>query len=180
MSRIGKQAVSVPDGVTVTVSPENVVTVKGPKGQLSQKMDPAITLSQEDGKLTLNRRNDSKQNRAYHGLYRSLLANMVTGVTAGFKKELIIESEEGFRAEMAGGKLVLNVGYSHTVEIEPPEGITFETPKRTQIIVSGIDRQRVGQAAANIRAVRPPEPYKGKGIRYVDEHVRRKEGKTSS
>ena len=180
MSRIGKQAVSVPGGVTVTVSPENVVTVKGPKGQLSQKMDSAITLNQEDGKLTLTRRNDSKQNRAYHGLYRSLLANMVTGVTEGFKKELAIESEEGLRAEMAGGKLVLNVGFSHPVEIEAPEGVTFETPKRTQIIVAGIDRQRVGQAAADIRAVRPPEPYKGKGIRYADEHVRRKEGKTSS
>jgi len=180
MSRIGKLPVSVPAGVTVTVSQENVVTVKGPKGQLSQKMNPAITLTQEDGKLTLTRENDTKQNRAYHGLYRSLVDNMVTGVTAGFKKELSIESQEGYRAEISGKKLVLNVGYSHPGEVEPPEGITFETPKRTQIIVSGIDRQQVGQVAANIRAVRPPEPYKGKGIRYVGEYVRRKEGKTAT
>lgn len=180
MSRIGKLPVGVPAGVTVTVSPENVVTVKGPKGQLSQKLDPTITLQQEKGRLVLSRSSDSKQNRAYHGLYRALVANMVTGVTAGFKKELAIESQEGFRAEMSGKKLVLNVGFSHPVEITPPEGITLEAPKRTQIIVSGIDSQKVGQVAANIRAVRPPEPYKGKGIRYEGEHVRRKEGKTAT
>jgi large subunit ribosomal protein L6 len=180
MSRIGKLPVSIPTGVTVTVSPENVVTVKGPRGQLSQKVDPAIEIRQEGGKLMLARRNDSKQSRAYHGLYRSLVENMVVGVTEGFKKELSIVSEEGYRAEMSGKKLVLNVGYSHPVEMEAPEGIAFEAPKRTQIIVSGIDRQKVGQVAADIRAVRPPEPYKGKGIRYEGEHVRRKEGKTSS
>lgn len=179
MSRIGKLPVSLPAGVTVTVSDDNLVTVKGPKGVLSQKVYPAISLVQEEGKLTLTRKDDSKQNRAYHGLYRALVSNMVVGVTTGFKKELAIVSEEGFRAELSGKKLVLNVGYSHPVEMDPPEGITFETPKRTQIIVSGIDRQVVGQVAADVRAVRPPEPYKGKGIRYAGEHVRRKEGKTA-
>jgi large subunit ribosomal protein L6 len=172
--------VDIPAGVTITVSDEHIVTVKGPKGQLSQQIAPSITLCQEDGKLTVSRADDSGKNRALHGLYRALIHNMVVGVTTGFKKELSIVSEEGYRAELSGKKLVLNVGYSHPVEIEPPVGITFELPSRTQIAVAGIDRQQVGQVAANIRAVRPPEPYKGKGIRYMGENVRRKEGKTSS
>lgn len=178
MSRIGKSPVKLPSGVTVTVA-DGVVTVKGPKGQLSQAVDPAITVKQEGDQIILERASESGRHRALHGLYRALINNMVVGVTAGFTKELNIVSEEGYRAELSGKKLVLNVGYTHSVEIEPPQGITFTVNNRTQIIVGGIDRQLVGQVAANIRAVRPPEPYKGKGIRYADEHVRRKEGKTS-
>lgn len=179
MSRIGKLPITIPAGVTVTVSKDNEVTVKGAKGTLSQKVNSNITLEQKDGTITLSRPNDKRENRSLHGLYRSLIANMVTGVSEGFSKELQIVGT-GYRAQAQGTKLTLNVGYSHPVEIMAPEGITFETPSNTQIFVRGISNQVVGQIAANIRAVRKPEPYLGKGIRYADEYVRRKEGKAAT
>ncbi len=179
MSRIGKLPITIPAGVTVTVSKDNEVTVKGAKGTLSQKVNSNITVEQKDGTVTLSRPNDKRENRSLHGLYRSLLANMVTGVSEGFSKELQIVGT-GYRAQAQGTKLTLNVGYSHPVEIMAPEGITFETPSNTQIFVRGINNQVVGQIAANIRAVRKPEPYLGKGIRYADEYVRRKEGKAAT
>ena len=177
MSRIGKLPVSIPGGVTITVDEGNLVTVKGPKGTLSQKLSPEMKIEEQDGVMHVTRPSDDKQHRALHGLTRSLLHNMVVGTTDGFKKNLEIVGV-GYRAQMNGKKLVLNVGYSHPVEFDAPEGITFETPAPNKIVVSGIDKQQVGQMAADIRAVRSPEPYKGKGIRYENEHVRRKEGKT--
>lgn len=177
MSRIGKLPVSILSGVTITVGDDNTVTVKGPKGELSEKISHEMILEQENGVLTVKRPSDAKHHRALHGLSRTLINNMVVGVTSGFTKKLEIVGV-GYRAQKQGNKLVLNVGYSHPVEFEEPEGISFEVPGPNQVIVSGIDKQKVGQIAANIRAVREPEPYKGKGIRYENEYVRRKEGKT--
>ncbi len=177
MSRIGKLPVSIPGGVTITVGEDNLVTVKGPKGTLSERISPEMKLEQDAGVLNVTRPSDSKLHRSLHGLSRTLVNNMVVGTTTGFEKKLEIVGV-GYRAQMQGTKLVLNVGYSHPVEIEPPEGLSFEVPAPTKITVKGMSKQRVGQMAADIRAVRSPEPYKGKGIRYENEHVRRKEGKT--
>lgn len=177
MSRIGKLPVSIPGGVTITVDEGNVVTVKGPKGSLTQTLSPEMKIEEENGVVHVSRPSDDKKHRALHGLTRSLLHNMVVGTTEGFAKNLEIVGV-GYRAQLSGKNLVLNVGYSHPVEITPPEGITFEVPAPTKIFVKGIDKQVVGQVAADIRAVRSPEPYKGKGIRYENEVVRRKEGKT--
>ena len=177
MSRIGKLPISIPGGVTITVDEANLVTVKGPKGVLSTKVSQDMQIEQKDGVVTIARPSDDKRHRALHGLTRTLVNNMVVGTTDGFEKKLEIVGV-GYRAQMQGEKLVLNVGYSHPVEFAPPEGIAFETPAVNRITVKGIDKQRVGQIAADIRKVRPPEPYKGKGIRYQGEQVRRKEGKT--
>ena len=177
MSRIGKLPISVPGGVTITVDDGNTVTVKGPKGTLTEKISPDMMIEQDNGVLHVKRPSDDKQHRALHGLTRSLIHNMVVGVTEGFAKNLEIEGV-GYRAQLQGSKLVLNMGYSHPVEFEAPEGISFEVPAPTRITVKGISKQQVGQMAADIRAVREPEPYKGKGIRYAGEYVRRKEGKT--
>ena len=175
MSRVGYTPISVPDGVDVTVATDGV-TVKGPKGSLTRRFDDRITVVVEDGVVKLSRRDDERESRALHGLSRALLANMVVGVAEGYRKELRTEGV-GYRANLQGRRLELQVGFSHPVHIEAPEGITFEVPEQTRIIVSGIDKQKVGQIAAEIRQVRPPEPYKGKGIRYVGEYVRRKAGK---
>ncbi len=177
MSRIGKLPITVPAGVTVTVSQDNTVTVKGPKGQLSQWVNRDITVKQEGEILTLLRPTDSKPHKAMHGLYRSLVNNMVVGVTEGYAKTLELVGT-GYRAQAEGKKLTLNVGYSHPVVFEAPESVTFETPAPTKIVVKGIDKQQVGSLAADIRAVREPEPYLGKGIKYETERIRRKEGKT--
>ncbi|MEE8456520.1 MAG: 50S ribosomal protein L6 [Acidimicrobiia bacterium] len=175
MSRIGSSPISLPSGVEVKVNGDTVV-VKGPKGSLTQAVNSAITVVVDDGTVTVSRRDDERQNRALHGLTRALINNMVIGVSEGYTKELTAVGV-GYRASLKGNTLELLVGFSHPVNIETPEGITIDVPEPTKIIVSGIDKQKVGQVAANIRAVRPPEPYKGKGIRYVDEHVRRKAGK---
>ena len=177
MSRIGKLPISVPGGVTITVDDGNTVTVKGPKGTLTEKISPDMMIEQDNGVLHVKRPSDDKQHRALHGLTRSLIHNMVVGVTEGFAKNLEIEGV-GYRAQLQGSKLVLNMGYSHPVEFEAPEGISFEVPAPNRITVKGISKQQVGQMAADIRAVREPEPYKGKGILYAGEYVRRKEGKT--
>lgn len=179
MSRIGRTPVTVPAGVTVTIADGNVVTVKGPKGTLTQTFSPILTIEQKDGVLTVTRPNDLKESRSLHGLTRSLLHNMVVGVTDGFKKELEINGI-GYRAAKQGKQVVLNVGFSHQVFVDEIEGITLDVPQPNQIIVSGCDKQKVGQFAAEVRAIRPPEPYKGKGIKYVDEVIRRKEGKTGA
>jgi large subunit ribosomal protein L6 len=165
----------MPSGVETSVDGDTV-TVKGPKGTLTRVVHPRVSVSVEDGVITVARDSEERESRAMHGLTRSLIANMVTGVSAGYSKELKAVGV-GYRAALKGTTLELQVGFSHPVTIEAPEGITFEVPEPTKIIVSGIDKQLVGQVAANVRAVRPPEPYKGKGIRYVDEHVRRKAGK---
>jgi len=175
MSRIGKTPVTLPSGVEVKVD-GRVVDVKGPKGSLSYTANEGISVSVDDGVVTVNRADDERSTRALHGLTRSLISNMVVGVSEGYSKELTAVGV-GYRAALKGKQLELQVGFSHPVNIDAPEGITFEVPEPTKIIVIGIDKQMVGQVAANIRAVRPPEPYKGKGIRYVDEHVRRKAGK---
>ena len=177
MSRIGKLPVNIPAGVTITVDEANVVTVKGPKGELSEQMPRDMVIEQENGVLTVKRPSDDKNHRALHGLTRSLINNMVVGTTAGFTKNLEIVGV-GYRAQMQGEKLVLNLGYSHPIEFDKIDGIKFETPTPNKIVISGIDKQKVGQVAADVRAVRKPEPYKGKGIRYENEYVRRKEGKT--
>ncbi len=177
MSRIGKLPITVPAGVTVTVSQDNTVTVKGPKGVLSQWVNRDITVQQEGNVLTLQRPTDSKPHKAMHGLYRSLVHNMVVGVTDGFSKSLELVGT-GYRAAAEGKKLTLNVGYSHPVVFDAPENVTFETPNPNKIVVKGIDKQQVGSLAADIRAVREPEPYLGKGIKYDTERIRRKEGKT--
>ena len=179
MSRIGKMPVAIPAGVEVTLGKDNLVTVKGPKGTLSQQMHPAITLKQEGAEILVSRPNDEKENRALHGLTRALLHNMVVGVTDGFKKELEINGV-GYRAAKEGNKLVLTIGYSHTVEVPEIDGISIEVPQPNQIVISGCDKQKVGQFAAEVREKRPPEPYKGKGIKYVDEVIRRKVGKTGA
>jgi len=178
MSRIGKAPIELPSGVELATE-GNVVVVKGPKGSLSQEIDPRVSLSIDDGVVSVVRSNDDREVRALHGLYRALIANMVIGVSTGYSKELQAVGV-GYRGALKGNTLELQVGYSHPVAIEAPEGITFEVPEPTKFIISGIDKQLVGQVAANIRAVRPPEPYKGKGIRYVDEYVRRKAGKAGA
>jgi len=176
MSRIGKSPVAVPAGVDVTVS-AGTITVKGPKGTLSRSLPAAITVNQADGELTFSRPDDERDNRALHGLVRSLVNNMVIGVTDGFKKELEIVGV-GYRAEAQGPNAIrLALGFSHPVNVKAPEGITFEVPAPTQVVVSGIDKEVVGQVAANIRSIRKPEPYKGKGVRYQGERVLRKAGK---
>ncbi len=175
MSRVGSTPITVPSGVEVTVT-DGVVEVNGPKGDLSQTIDPRITISVDDGVVTLTRSDEERQSRALHGLSRALVNNMVIGVTEGYAKELQAVGV-GYRAILRGSTLELQVGFSHPVTIEAPDGIEFEVPEPTRIFVRGIDKQLVGQVAADIRAVRPPEPYKGKGIRYVDEYVRRKAGK---
>ncbi|MDL2205930.1 50S ribosomal protein L6 [Eubacteriales bacterium OttesenSCG-928-N13] len=176
MSRIGKLPINVPGGVTVTISDDNVVAVKGPKGALSQKVNKDITFTRDGDVLTANRPSDSKPHKSMHGLYRTLVNNMVVGVTTGFQKVLLMEGV-GYRAAVEGNKLTLSVGYSHPVVFEAPKDCAFETPAPTRIIVKGIDKQVVGALAADIRATRKPEPYLGKGIRYENEHIRRKEGK---
>jgi large subunit ribosomal protein L6 len=175
MSRSGKRPIGVPAGVIVSVDPGRV-TVSGPKGELRQQVPARMQIAQEDGTVTVTRPTERGEDRALHGLTRTLIANMVEGVTNGFEKRLEIQGV-GYRAALSGSNLELQVGYSHPVRITPREGISFEVPVPTQIVVRGIDKQIVGQTAAEIRKVRPPEPYKGKGIRYEGEHVRRKVGK---
>jgi large subunit ribosomal protein L6 len=175
MSRIGKRPIEIPAGVTVMVDPGRV-TVHGPKGELRQQVPSRMLIKLEDGTLTVARPTERGEDRSLHGLTRTLIANMVEGVTAGFEKKLEIQGV-GYRATLAGTNLELAVGYSHSVRIQPREGISFEVPVPTQVVVRGIDKQLVGQTAAEIRKVRPPEPYKGKGIRYEGEFVRRKVGK---
>ena len=175
MSRIGKNPITVPEGVEVKIEP-GLVTVKGPKGELSEKISRDLTVTQDGETLTVTRPTDRGEHRALHGLSRSLIANMVEGVTNGFEKTLEIQGV-GYRAQLKGKDLVLALGYSHPVEITAPEGIEFEVPEPTEVKVRGISKQMVGETAANIRKRRPPEPYKGKGIRYRDEHVIRKVGK---
>ena len=177
MSRVGKKPIEIPSGVTVTIDANNNVIVKGPKGELTRTFNPEITITQEENVITLTRPSDSKEHRTIHGTTRAVLANMVEGVSKGFERGLELIGV-GYRAQKQGNKLVLNVGYSHPVEIEPEQGIEIEVPSNTKIIVKGANKERVGALAANIRDVRPPEPYKGKGIRYEGEYVRRKEGKT--
>jgi large subunit ribosomal protein L6 len=176
MSRIGGKPITVPSGVTITIGEDNSVTVKGPKGELSGTFSPKMQLANDNGTLTVNRPNDERENKALHGLTRTLLNNMVVGVTEGYTKNLEIHGV-GYRAQMSGKNLVLNVGFSHPVQMVPPEGITYAVEANTRVSVSGIDKQVVGEQAAKIRIVRPPEPYKGKGIRYAGEYVRRKAGK---
>lgn len=177
MSRIGKMPISIPAGVDVKIEAGNLVTVKGPKGTLTQQLHPAMTITQEENVLHVTRPNDAKENRSLHGLTRSLLHNMVVGVTEGFKKELDVNGV-GYRVAKEGKKLVMNLGYSHQVTMDEPDGITIECPTANKIVISGMDKQQVGQFAAEVREKRPPEPYKGKGIKYTDEVIRRKEGKT--
>ena len=177
MSRIGRELITVPAGVTVTVANGNVVTVKGPLGELTQTFASQITINQDGDKILVTRPNDEAENRALHGLTRTLLNNMVVGVTKGYEKKLEIVGV-GYRAEKQGAKLVLGLGYSHPVIFEEANGITFTCPDQTTILVKGIDKQAVGQMAAVIRSKRPPEPYLGKGIKYTGEKIRRKAGKT--
>ncbi|MBD5559398.1 MAG: 50S ribosomal protein L6 [Clostridia bacterium] len=177
MSRIGKLPITIPAGVTVEISPENAVVVKGKNGELQAEFSREMTITQDGDQLTVTRPSDQKYLRALHGLTRALLANMVTGVSEGFNKTLEIVGV-GYRVQLQGKKLVLGLGFSHPVEVEQPQGITFEVPNPNTIVIKGIDKQKVGQIAADIRAIRPPEPYKGKGIRYQGEQVRRKVGKT--
>lgn len=179
MSRIGKKPVGLPAGVEISVDDANVITVKGPKGTLTQKLNKDIKVEVNDGQIVFSRPGDARSEREQHGLARALVNNMVKGVTDGFEKKLVMQGV-GYRAEKKGSRLVMNLGYSHPVEIEDPEGITTETPEPTTIIVRGIDKNLVGNHAADIRAWREPEPYQGKGIRYENEHIRRKEGKTGA
>ena len=176
MSRIGRMPVTVPAGVDVKIDAENCVTVKGAKGTLSQKFNPNMKITVENGVITVERPDDEKQNRALHGLTRSIIANMVEGVTNGYSKKLEINGV-GYRAAKQGKQLVLTIGYSHTVVVDETDGITFEVPDTNTVIVNGPDKQKVGQVASEIRGKRPPEPYLGKGIKYSDEHIRRKAGK---
>jgi large subunit ribosomal protein L6 len=176
MSRIGKKPIEIPAGVTITID-NSTVTVKGPKGELTRSFNPDIEIKVEENIINVSRPSDAKEHRALHGTTRALLSNMVEGVSKGFEKSLELIGV-GYRAQKQGQKLILNVGYSHPVEIEPEEGLEVEVPANTKVIVRGTNKERVGALAANIRDVRPPEPYKGKGIRYEGEFVRRKEGKT--
>lgn len=176
MSRIGKRPIPVPDKVTVTIN-EQHVAVKGPKGELARILPAEVEVLQDNGSVQVNRRNESRAARQRHGLSRTLVANMVEGVSQGFSRRLEIQGV-GYRAQVQGRNLTLNIGYSNPVQIEPPEGIQFAVENNTNVIVSGIDKEIVGNTAARIRAVRPPEPYKGKGIRYAGEAVRRKVGKS--
>lgn len=175
MSRIGNLELTVLEGVNVTVE-GSTVTVKGPKGELTRKFDTRLEIKNEDSKITVHRPNDTKELKSIHGTTTALINNMINGTKEGFKKELEINGV-GYRANLQGKTLVVNAGYSHLVEKQIPEGIEVEVPKNTEVIISGIDKQLVGEFAAQIRKIRPPEPYKGKGIRYKDEYVRRKEGK---
>ncbi|NLY86631.1 MAG: 50S ribosomal protein L6 [Tissierellia bacterium] len=177
MSRIGLKPITIPSGVEVKINDNNLVEVKGPKGQLTQQLSPEMKITIEDGVLTVARPSDLKRHKSLHGLTRTLIQNMIVGVTEGYSKTLEIEGT-GYRAAKQGKKLVLNLGYSHPIELEDPEGIEVEVPQPNRIIVKGIDKQKVGNYAANIRSFRKPEPYKGKGIRYAGEIVRRKVGKT--
>ena len=177
MSRVGKMPIAIPAGVTVTVTPENVVTVKGPKGELVKAMHKDINIAVEDAQVVVTRPSDVKEHRALHGLTRALLNNRVVGVSQGFSKTLELNGV-GYRAQLQGKKLVMNLGYSHPVEVEAVDGVDFKLDGTTKVIVEGIDKEKVGAVAANIRSWRKPEPYKGKGIKYSDEVIRRKEGKT--
>lgn len=177
MSRIGRKPITVPAGVEVKVDGANVVTVKGPKGTLTQAIHPNMTIEVNGAEINVTRPNDEKENRALHGLSRTLIANMVEGVTKGYEKKLEVNGV-GYRVAKEGKKLVMNLGYSHPVVMTEIDGVTFETPDANTIFVKGIDKQLVGQVAAQVREKRPPEPYKGKGIKYTDEVIRRKEGKT--
>ena len=183
MSRIGNLPIAIPEGVTIDVTDGNSVTVKGPKGEIGLRVDPDISVELKDGELRVMRPTEQKRHRAMHGLYRSLINNLVTGVSKGFKKELIVIGV-GYRAEVKNGVLELALGYSHPIYFLPPDGISITTVsergKNPQVTIEGIDKQLVGQVAAKIRGLRPPEPYKGKGIRYSDEYVRRKAGKTAA
>ena len=179
MSRIGKMPVAIPAGVEVTVADGNLVTVKGPKGTLTQQLQPSMTIKQEGAELLVSRPDDGKENRALHGLTRALLHNMVVGVSEGFKKTLEINGV-GYRAAKEGNELVMNLGYSQPVKVPDIEAFTIDVPSQNQIVISGPDKQKVGQFAAEVREKRPPEPYKGKGIKYVDEVIRRKVGKTGA
>ena len=183
MSRIGKQPIPVKDGVTVTVADNNVVTTKGPKGELHVPIDPDLTVKVEDGEVILERPTEQQRHRAMHGLYRSLIDNAVIGVTEGYKKQLELIGV-GYRAEVNNGVLELALGFSHPIYFLPPDGITITAEsargQNPKITIEGIDKQMVGQVAAKIRSLRPPEPYKGKGVRYVGEYVRRKAGKTAA
>ena len=179
MSRIGRAPITVPAGVEVKVDENNHITVKGPKGTLERTLVPQIKVDVDAGVINVTRPNDEKQTRSLHGLTRTLVANMVTGVTDGFSKTLEINGV-GYRASKEGNKLVLNIGYSHQVDVPEIDGITIDVPNPNTVVINGIDKQVVGQFAADIRAKRPPEPYKGKGIKYSDEVVRRKEGKTGA
>ncbi|MFN3704859.1 MAG: 50S ribosomal protein L6 [Thermoflexales bacterium] len=180
MSRIGRKPIPLPSGVDVHVH-DGLVTVKGPKGQLSRRIDPRVSVEKNGNWVEVKRTGDEREERALHGLTRALISNMVSGVSAGFEKKLVIGEESvGYRIEQVGRNLVLFLGYSHPIEFKPPEGITLSAdPKSRTITVSGIDKELVGEVAARIRRLRPPEPYKGKGIRYVDEKIRRKEGKAA-
>lgn len=178
MSRIGRKPITIPAGVQVTMA-DGVVTAKGPKGTLTQKIHPNMTVSIEGTEITVTRPNDEKENRSLHGLTRTLINNMVEGVANGFSKELEVNGV-GYRVAKQGKDLVMNLGYSHQVTVSEIDGITIEVPSPNKIIISGPDKQLVGQFAAEVREKRPPEPYKGKGIKYVTEHIRRKEGKTGA
>ncbi len=177
MSRIGFRPIDIPEGVEVKLD-GNTINVKGPKGELSRTISPTMDVKMDGNTITIERQSEDKETRSLHGTTRSLINNMIEGVTKGFQKELEIIGV-GYRAQLQGKKLVIGAGYSHPVEVEQEENIEFEVPQNTQIIVKGIDKEQVGRVAANIRAIRAPEPYKGKGIRYKDEYVRRKEGKTA-
>ncbi|RMF58985.1 MAG: 50S ribosomal protein L6 [Calditrichaeota bacterium] len=178
MSRVGRSPIVLPDGVEVKVG-KGKVSVKGPKGELSTNVEPALKVEVNDGQIVVSRPNDSRRFRSLHGLYRSLVANMVQGVTQGFEKKLEIVGV-GYRSEMKNGRLILQLGYSHPIVFVPPEGIEVVVENQTSIAVRGINKELVGQVAAKIRSFRPPEPYKGKGIKYIDEQIRRKAGKTAA
>ena len=175
MSRIGKKPIEIPAGVEVKLDGTKI-TVKGPKGTLERELHPNMTVEMEGNTINVSRPNDNKENRSLHGLTRTLISNMVTGVNETFKKELEVNGI-GYRCEVKGQVLTLKIGYSHDVVMTAPEGVTVECPNPNKVVISGPDKQKVGQFAANVREKRPPEPYKGKGIKYVDEHIRRKEGK---
>ncbi|HPQ46067.1 MAG TPA: 50S ribosomal protein L6 [Clostridia bacterium] len=179
MSRIGKMPIDIPKGVDVKIEEGNKVTVKGPKGTMEQRFDSDMVIKVENNQAVVERPSDLKRHKAFHGLTRSLLNNMIVGVSEGFEKKLEINGV-GYRAQLQGTTLVLNLGYSHPIEMIPPNGITVEVPAQTQIVVKGYDKQAVGEFAAEIRAMRKPEPYLGKGVKYADEKIRRKEGKTGS
>ena len=179
MSRIGRAPIAIPAGVEIKVEDNNVVTVKGPKGTLTKQFNPNMAIAMEEGALHVTRPNDAKENRALHGLTRTLIHNMVVGVTEGYKKELDVNGV-GYRVAKEGNKLVMNLGFSHQVIVEEVEGIKIEAPTPNKIIISGCDKQQVGQFAAEVREKRPTEPYKGKGIKYTDEVIRRKAGKTGA
>ena len=177
MSRIGRMPISIPAGVDVKIEAGNLVTVKGPKGTLTQQLHPAMTITQEGDVIHVTRPNDEKANRSLHGLTRTLLHNMIVGVEKGYTKELEVNGV-GYRAQKQGKQLIMNLGYSHPVVVDEIDGITIDVPAQNKIVISGIDKQKVGQFAAEVRGKRPPEPYKGKGIKYTTEVLRHKEGKT--